>query len=168
MTVWIGAAPGNFKKGRGGFAPEAIVVHLMDGSLSGTDSWFLNPSSHVSAHYGIGKDGTIHHYVHESDRAYHAGKVRGATWPLLRPGVSPNANTVGIEHEGKPEDIWPDAMYEASSRLIAEIAKRWDIALDNKHIVGHQAIRADKECPGRNCDIQRLIDGAIQCLAASR
>jgi N-acetyl-anhydromuramyl-L-alanine amidase AmpD len=59
----------NFWVGRKGYRPEAIVIHIMDGTLIGTDSWFANHTSQVSAHYGIGKNGEIHQYVQENDTA---------------------------------------------------------------------------------------------------
>ena len=48
------------------FKPELIVLHIMDGTLSGTDSWFADPSSQVSSHYGIGLNElrrVLHHCI---------------------------------------------------------------------------------------------------------
>lgn len=106
---WIGAARENFRKGRpAGFVPQAIVVHIIVGSLGSADSHFNDPQATVSAHYGVGKDGRIHQYVEEADTAYHAGIVVRPSWSLIKPGVNPNFYTIGIEHEGQPEDIWCD------------------------------------------------------------
>lgn len=141
----------NFNTGRGGYMPEAIVIHIMDGSLAGTDAWFNDPKSQVSAHYGIGKKGEVHMYVREQDTAWHAGRVLRATWKLIKKSVNPNLYTIGIEHEGKPleNDKWPDAMKKASAELIADIAKRWNIPIDRDHVIGHYEIFADKpNCPG--------------------
>ena len=55
----------NSNKGRKSYRPEAIVIHIMEGSLSGTDDWFRSTKSNVSAHYGIGKTGEVHRYVPE-------------------------------------------------------------------------------------------------------
>ena len=77
-AIWKGAV--NYAAGRRGWTPEAIVIHVMDGSLSGTDSWFNNPASGVSAHYGVGKDGVIHQYVQENDTAFHAGTIVNPVW----------------------------------------------------------------------------------------
>ena len=130
---WVGCAPENFRKGRPqGHVPVAIVIHIMEGSLQGTDAWFRNPKAAVSAHYGVGKTGTIHQYVEESDTAFHAGNAVGPTAQLVkdRPGVNPNYYTVGIEHEGFADTDWTDAMYAASSALIRDIADRWAIPLE--------------------------------------
>lgn len=153
---WIGSP--NKSSGRSGYKPEGIVVHIMEGTLAGTDSWFKSTQSKVSAHYGIGQDGTVHQYVAESDSAWHAGRTFNCTWKGRRPGVNPNANTIGIEHEGQADSAWSAPMYAASAELIADIANRWSIPLDRDHIVGHREIYGHKTCPGSKVDIDKLID----------
>ena len=78
------------------------------------------------------------------------------TWRLIDPKVNPNLYTVGIEHEGQPQDTWPDEQYRASAALVREIAGRWKIALDRDHIIMHREIRASKTCPG-SVDMDGLI-----------
>jgi N-acetylmuramoyl-L-alanine amidase len=163
---WFGSP--NFSRGRRGYRPEAIVVHIIEGSLSAADSTFnaRNPGTDdgpVSAHYGVGNQGQVHQYVDEMDSAWHAGTVDEPSWRLLKPGVNPNRYTVGIEHEGNRHSPWTPAMYEASAGLIAAISKRWVIPLDRLHVVGHHEIRASKSfCPGFVVDLDRLIDLARQ------
>jgi hypothetical protein len=157
LKHWIGAASSKFVKGRPGFRPEAIVIHIMEGTLIGTGAWFNNPASKVSAHYGIGKNGQVNVYVSEPDTAFHAGIIDNASWTLIKANVNPNYYTVGIEHEGRANDDWPDSQYEASAELIAEIGQRWKIQLDRKHIIGHREIRASKTCPGSGVDLDALI-----------
>jgi len=153
--AWIGCARGNFRIGRaGGFQPEAIVIHIMDGTLLGTDAWFNNPVAQVSAHYGVGKDGDIHQYVEEKDTAFHAGKVERPSWRLIKPRTNPNFYTIGVEHEGRGNDAypWPDKQLAASLELVAEIAKRWKIPCDSDHVIPHHWIRETKPCPGTHFD----------------
>ena len=128
--------------------PEAIVVHIMDGSFAAGESVFADPSTRKSAHYGISREGTVHQYVSEEDTAFHAGIVVNPTWKLLKAGVNPNFYTVGIEHEGRAADAWPQAQLSASAGLIAAIAERWKIPIDTEHIIRHHEIRASKSCPG--------------------
>lgn len=153
----------NFSVGRGGFKPEAIVIHIMEGSLAGTDAWFQNipEASKVSAHYGIGKNGQIHQYVKETDAAWHAGrKSSNAPFHLVqeRPLVNPNKYTIGIEHEGKADDPWSAEMYEASAALIKDICHRWDIPIERKFIIGHREIYTVKSCPGGTANINKLVN----------
>ena len=151
---WIGSP--NYRRGRGGDRPRAVVIHLMAGSLAGTDAWFRNRKSRVSAHYGIGRGGAVHQYVRERDTAWHAGRVHKPTWAGLRRG-SPNRYTVGIEHEGHLADDWPEPMLRASAALIAAVCGRWGIPIDRDHVVGHREIYARKACPGDRVDLDRLV-----------
>ena len=164
MAIWMGAHPRNFHAGRNGRRPEAIVIHVMDGSLAGTDAWFNNPASRVSAHYGIGKDGQVHQYVRESDAAFHVGTVDRPIWPGIRREqgkvINPNLYTIGIEHEGRGASLalWPGKMRAASLALAADIARRWSIPIDELHIIPHSAIRRSKpDCPGKGIDLDAYI-----------
>src|SRR5687767_7992079 len=127
-VTWVGAA--HKAKGRLGYRPEAVVVHIMEGTLAGTDAWFNDPRSRVSAHYGIGTDGTIHQYVGEADTAYHAGRRSQPVWKLIKPTPNPNVYTIGIEHEGRGDTPWTAPMYQASAALTSEICNRWAIPVD--------------------------------------
>lgn len=151
----------NYTKGRKSYRPEAIVIHIMEGSLSGTDDWFTNIKSNVSAHYGIGKEGSVHRYVQEEDTAWHAGRIHAPTCTLLKPKgnqyVNPNYYTIGIEHEGFGNSEWTDAMYLSSSSLIRDICKRWNIPIDRQHIIGHHEIYSLKTCPGSKVSLAKLI-----------
>ena len=152
----------NYSAGRKGYRPEAIVIHIMEGTLSGTDSWFRNRDSKVSAHYGVGVNGEVHRYVEESDTAWHAGRVDAPHWTLIKPAgegryVNPNYYTIGIEHEGKADSDWTDAMYEASSQLVADISRRWSIPVDRLHVIGHREIFSLKTCPGSKVDLDKIV-----------
>jgi len=146
----------NFSKGRSGYKPEMVVVHIMEGSLTGTDGWFQNTASKVSAHYGIGVNGDVHQYVQESDVAWHAGRVDKPT-VALKPGVNPNLYTIGIEHEGKVTSVWSKEMKQASASLIKDICTRHNIPIDRQHIVGHREIYSVKTCPGNLAIVDELI-----------
>lgn len=153
---WVGTP--HFNTGRSGFKPEAIVIHVMDGTLTGTDAWFKNPTSRVSAHYGIGKTGEIHQYVKEEDQAWHAGSVVKPKWSLIKK-QNPNLYTIGIEHEGTATSAWTEEMKRASANLIREIAERWGIPIDRAHVIGHYEIRSTKpNCPAAN---KAIIDELI-------
>jgi N-acetylmuramoyl-L-alanine amidase len=167
MTDWIGCPDSNFSRGRPfGLRPEAVVVHIIDGSFAAGESVFRDPSTHKSAHYAVSRNGEIHQYVAEHDTAFHAGIVVNPTWALLKPGVNPNFYTIGIEHEGRPDDVWPEAQLSASANLIGEIAARWGIPLDDSHVIRHHQIRASKTCPGNWLEIGELLKRAPTTLAS--
>lgn len=140
----------NYTKGRGGQKPDAVVMHVVEGTMAGMRSWFNNPASKVSAHYGISRAGEIEQYVEESDTAWANGRVLRPTSLLVkeRPGSNPNKWTVSIEHEGTGNDDLTPAQRAASAWLVADIAKRHNIPLDRKHVIRHHEIFAGKTCPG--------------------
>ena len=172
-TRFAGCAATNFRPGRPApYRPEAIVIHVMAGSLGGTDVWFGSPLSAVSAHYGVGKKGEVRQYVQEADTAFHAGTVDRPTWTGVRKSatggfVNPNFYTIGIEHEGFEGDEWPAAQRAASAELIAAIAARWNIPLDREHVIAHHEIRYSKPCPGAQAPIEELLRRAIAASAKS-
>ena len=163
----IGCAPANFRQGRPSHLQvEAVVIHIIDGSQLSADATFLNPALELkrSAHYSIGRSGDIHQYVDELDTAFHCGIVDRPTWTGLKRGptgavINPNFYTIGIEHEGGPEDDWPDVMYAASATLLRELGARFPAlsSLNRRNVVMHREIRASKTCPGFKVDLARLI-----------
>lgn len=158
MNIEKRLIPINYTKGRGGKKPIAIVIHLMDGYLKGTDAWFRNPKAQASTHYGIGKDGTIYQWVEESDTAWGNGRVLNPTWKLIDPKVNPNQTTISIEHEGFSGANWTEAQYAADVELIKEIAARNKIPLDADHIIIHSEIyNAKPNCTGQGFDKAKLL-----------
>jgi N-acetylmuramoyl-L-alanine amidase len=157
----------NFRRGRPSHLRiDAIVIHLIDGTQESADITFRDPllEKKRSAHYSIGHSGEIHQYVDEQDTAFHCGVVHKPTWSGLKRGsngalINPNFYTIGIEHEGRPDDEWPEAMYKASADLIKEIAGRHPALnpLTRSNVIMHREIRADKSCPGNRVDLMRLI-----------
>lgn len=150
----------NYTAGRRGHRPLAIVVHVMEGTMPGTDAWFRDPENPAksSAHFGVARNGTVVQWVDTEDSAHHAGLVRNPTSRLIRsmPGVNPNYVTLGIEHEGRAQDTLTIDQALSSSALIRDLAARYEIPLDREHIIGHREIRADKLCPGA-IDVDLLL-----------
>lgn len=121
----------------------------MDGTLAGTDSWFANPASQVSAHYGVGLDGTTHQYVHVEDAAWANGVLEpGDTWPGPR-GVNPNNLTVSIETEdlGNASQPVTDAQFDAVLALGRQLVAAYPSI---KWLCRHTTIspRSRPDCPG--------------------
>ena len=133
-----------------------VVIHTMQGSYSGTISWFQNCAAAVSAHYDVrSSDGEITQQVAEADVAWHAGN-----W-------SYNEMSIGIEHEGYVEDpaTWfTDAMYQESAALVADILGRTSVPNDRNHIIGHVEVPgATHTDPGPGWDwayYMSLVDGS--------
>jgi N-acetylmuramoyl-L-alanine amidase len=157
----------NFRKGRPSHLRiEAVVIHLIDGSQASADETFRSALLDLkrSAHYSVSRTGEIHQYVDEQDTAFHCGILHQPTWSGLKRGpdgsfINPNFYTIGIEHEGRADDPWPDEMYKHSAALLAEISARYPALtpLTRRNVVMHREIRASKSCPGLRADLSRLI-----------
>lgn len=116
QPVWFGSP--NHYDGRKGYSVVAIVVHTMAGSLVGCDSWFANPQSQVSSHYGVGLGGELHQYVELQDGAWANGVLEpGATWTEIVNSANPNYQTVSIETEdlGNPKQEVTEEQFEATA-----------------------------------------------------
>ncbi|MCR4441712.1 MAG: N-acetylmuramoyl-L-alanine amidase [Peptococcaceae bacterium] len=147
-------------KGRNGHKVIAVVDHIMDGTLQGTDAWFNNEKSGgASAHFGVGKNGEIHQYVSLGDVAWHAGNVDEPSWALLKPDINPNWYTIGIEHEGHPGDVMPEPQFQATLALHKWLVEIFNLEVNRDTIIGHYRIDSVSRanCPGPNFPWDRLF-----------
>lgn len=154
---WVGCHTSNFRAGRAGFQPEAIVIHASASSLAEIAARCAKPQLYNSVHYAVGADGEVHQYIEEKDTAFHAGLVVNPVWAGIKKGANPNLYTVGIEHENPRNKENAGQQYKATAELIADIGKRWKIAPDRDHIVLHNEIRAGAGCPGTAFDRAQLL-----------
>lgn len=145
---WAGTP--NFRAGRSGRKPIAIVNHITAGSYPGCLTWMQNPKAQASAHYLITKTGKILQLVKDENTAWHAGQVSKPNWKLYD-GTNPNLYTIGIEHEGHPTDDMPYAQYQATLWLHKQLIAKWGIQIDTDHIIGHYRIDSVNRpnCPGQ-------------------
>lgn len=154
--IWIGSP--NFGSPMG-YKIIAIVNHIMSGTLTGTDSWFKNPVSRVSSHFGVGKNGEIHQYVSLENTAWANGAVNNPNWPLLQNGVNPNYYTVSVEHEGESGDVMLEAQYQATLALHRWLIGTLGIPVTRDNIIGHYRIDSVNRanCPGTGFPWDRLF-----------
>jgi hypothetical protein len=120
-STWYGASSYNYTAANRPSSNriDKIIIHVTQGSWSGTINWFQDSRAQASAHYTVrSSDGFIGQSVAEKDIAWHAGN-----WAY-------NQTSIGIEHEGYVEypNYWfTDAMYRSSARLSAYLAKKYSI-----------------------------------------
>jgi hypothetical protein len=146
-AVWRPAHRSNrTNANRGAAKIDFIVVHIAQGSYSGTISWFQNPRSNVSAHYVVGRGGQVAQCVRNEDIAWHAGNWRY------------NKQSIGIEHAGFASHRWTNRMYRSSARLSAYLCRRFNIPVNRWHIVGHRRVPGvATRCPGRRFNRRRYL-----------
>ena len=107
-----------------------VVIHVAEGSYSGTVSWLENCAAGASAHYVVSSKGGMAQCVRNENIAWHAG-----WWDT-------NTHSIGIEHAGyidNPE-WFTRSMYHTSARLSAWCCKKYKIPIDRKHIIGHSQV----------------------------
>jgi len=97
----------------------------------------------VSAHFFIRRDGTLVQFVACAQRAWHAG---ASSW---RGRAQCNDFSIGIELEGTDDVRYTAAQYQALTRLIRALRRRYPI----EAIVGHSDI-----APGRKTDPGSAFD----------
>jgi N-acetylmuramoyl-L-alanine amidase len=107
-----------------------IVIHVAEGSYSGTISWLENCAAQASAHYVVNREGRVAQCVRNEDIAWHAG-----WWDT-------NTHSIGIEHAGYVDnpEWFTGSMYHASAKLSAWCCKEHKIPIDRKHIIGHDEV----------------------------
>jgi hypothetical protein len=101
----------------------------------------------VSAHYLIGRDGTVYQLVEENNIAYHAGQ---SSVPDGRTGV--NNFSIGIEMVNTKEDRLTSPQYESLNSLIGLIEGKYKI----KYILGHDEIAPDRKDDPWNFDWDKI------------
>ncbi len=147
----------NKAAGRNGQKPEAIVLHVCDGTFEGSLNWLISRRSAVSVHFLISKKGEIVQLVQCEDTAWHAGVVKNPSWKLLKQGLNPNLYTLGIELAGLATEKPSQSQIWATGRLVSELAAQFNIPIDGDHIIPHRWINGGKTCPGYNINVDVII-----------
>lgn len=122
-----------------------IVLHA-DAATNeaGTISWIQNPTSGVSYHYLIGRDGTVYRFVPDQRRAWHAGK---SAWE----GVTDvNDFSIGVSFSNDQKDeAFTRAALDAGADLCAQLCRRHDLSPTDAVLTTHAIVARP---PGRKTD----------------
>ena len=94
---------------------------------------------YASAHFLIGRDGTVLDLVPLPNKAWHAGKSEWNGRPYC------NNWMIGIEMVATGSSGYTDAQYEALAEITRELINKYNISWDN--ITGHENV-----APGRKVD----------------
>lgn len=115
----------NFTKG-GQEEVLGLVVHIMDGTLEGSQSWFNNSASQASSTFGTGKDGELRQWVDTADRAWAQG--------------SGNKSYVSIENEGHGGDSLTKAQITAIAKVLLWLHDKYKVPLTVAHKPGEKGL----------------------------
>ncbi|MET9147295.1 peptidoglycan-binding protein [Streptomyces sp. NPDC004042] len=135
--------PINYTKG-GQSSVRGLVVHIMAGSLAGTESWFRNPAAEASSHFGTGKNGALYQWVDTANRAW--AQANG------------NTSWLSIENEGQGGDALTSAQMDRVAEVFAWVHKVYGVPLQvasgtsgqglGYHAMGGAAWGGHTSCPG--------------------
>ncbi|MFF9268630.1 N-acetylmuramoyl-L-alanine amidase [Streptomyces rochei] len=123
---------------------RGVVVHIMAGTLPGTDSWFRNPQARASSHFGTGKAGQLYQWVDTKDRAW-AQAAGNSSW-------------ISVENEGKGGDVLTDKQLDKNALVLAWSHQLYSVPLQvasgpsgrglGWHAMGGSAWGGHTACPG--------------------
>ena len=145
----------NFGPRRDGARPDIIVLHYtaMPSAQSALTRLCL-AEAEVSAHYLIGRCGTVWQLVQEDQRAWHAGV---GAWGDVR---DVNSRSIGIEIDNDGYSPFSHRAMVALEGLLPGILQRW--AIPPERVIGHQDMAPGRKIdPGRRFDWRRLACGGL-------
>lgn len=115
------------------------VIHIMQGTLAGTDEWFHDSAAQVSAHFGVGEDGTVYQWVDTVSQAWAEADYNGVA--------------ISIEHEGFSGQPLTAAQASADVPLMRWLRDTHGLPLDRSHWFGHGELGVaggnHPDCPGQ-------------------
>jgi N-acetylmuramoyl-L-alanine amidase len=124
---WVGTT--NFSMRKPGYV---IIHHTAQNSCEQTLRTFTLPSTQVSAHYVICKDGTVHHMLNDYLRAWHAGVGR---WGNLG---DINSSSIGIEIDNNGFEVFTEPQVNSLLQLLDTLKTKYAIPAAN--FIGHADI----------------------------
>lgn len=151
-AVWAG--PISNERHNGMVYPiHGLVLHIEQGSESGTNNWFHNPAAQASAHFGNPKSGPLQQWVDTEDEAW--AEMAG------------NSQWLSVEHEGISGQSLTPSQIENDAQLLSWIHKNFShvplaITNDTKgfglgyHGMGSTAWGGHINCPGNPIIAQRI------------
>jgi N-acetylmuramoyl-L-alanine amidase len=118
--------------------PALVVIHYTsDGSAASALATLTSPSSRVSAHYFIDRDGSIRQLVDENARAWHAGESR---WGAM---ADVNSASIGIELDNDGREGYPPVQMDSLLRLLWDLRQRY--RLSPASFLGHSDVAPSRK-----------------------
>ncbi|MEA2533067.1 MAG: hypothetical protein QOJ93_878 [Actinomycetota bacterium] len=149
-ATWRGEVPNRTPKGMDREI-LGVVLHIMEGTLDGSDSWFKNPKAQASSHFGVGKDGRTYQWVDTEDKAW--AQAGG------------NPSYISIENEGHLGDTLTDPQLNAVAEIVGWVSQTHGVPLHTAdhpgdaglgwHGMGGAAWGGHSSCPGDSIVKQR-------------
>lgn len=149
-AIWRGPIPNETHLGMS-HPVRGLVLHIEEGSETGTNNWFHNPGAQASAHFGNPKTGPLDQWVDTDDEAW--AEMAG------------NREWFSVEHEGVAPCSLTPSQLENDAQLLAWLHKNFGVPLQvtddpngfglGWHGMGGQAWGGHLGCPGDPIKAQR-------------
>ncbi|MDQ4140175.1 MAG: N-acetylmuramoyl-L-alanine amidase, partial [Bacteroidota bacterium] len=144
--IWVGTTNFNIRK------PNYVVIHhTAQSSTSQTLKTFTQPSTQVSAHYVIDRNGKIYHMLNDYLRAWHAGAGKWGN------NTDINSSSIGIELDNNGAEPFAESQISSLLKLLAILKKTYAIPAAN--FIGHADIAPTRKAdPNATLPWQRLAE----------
>ena len=116
-----------------------IIHHTAQNSTEQTLKTFTVPSTQVSAHYVIGRDGIVFHMLNDYLRAWHGGAAKWGN------ATDINSSSIGIELDNNGFEPFAQAQINSLLNVLDTLKKKHGVPTAN--FIGHSDI-----APGRKVD----------------
>lgn len=147
LAVQWRASP-NFDERKANFV---IIHHTGDDTIGQALGTLTDPGRAVSAHYLIGRDGTIYQLVDERARAWHAGESKWGSDSDI------NSSSLGIELDNNGQEPFPELQISALLDLLSDIKQR--LSIPQANFLGHADVAPKRKTdPSRYFPWKRLAD----------
>jgi N-acetylmuramoyl-L-alanine amidase len=144
-TEWVGTPNMGLRR------PNYVVIHYTaNNSVDETLKAFSTPGGReASAHYVIGKDGTIYHMLNDLLRSHHAGDSKWGNNTDL------NSSSIGIELDNNGYQPYPEAQLNSLLALLDKLKDTYKIPTAN--FLGHGDVAPTRKIdPGTKFPWQTL------------
>lgn len=142
--TWVGSPNHNERR------PNFVVLHNTgNDNIERPLRTLTDPAREVSAHYLIGRDGSLYQLVDETRRAWHAGQ---SYWGGL---TDLNSVSIGIELDNTGDEPYAEVQIDRLLELLHDLKTRFRIPGSN--ILGHGDIALPRKVdPGWRFPWERL------------
>ncbi|WP_210516796.1 N-acetylmuramoyl-L-alanine amidase [Hymenobacter terricola] len=129
---WVGTTNFNLRK------PNYVIIHhTAQDSTAQTLKTFTLPSTQVSAHYVIGRDGRVYHMLNDYLRAWHGGVAKwGNTTDI-------NSSSIGIELDNNGVEPFSEPQIASLLQVLMGLKKAYGIPVAN--FIGHADIAPSRK-----------------------
>ncbi|OSP55225.1 N-acetylmuramoyl-L-alanine amidase [Pseudoruegeria sp. SK021] len=140
----------NFGPRRQAVRPDLIVIHYTAmASAEAALARLCSDAHEVSAHFLIGRDGTLWQLVDDDQRAWHAG---AGSWGAV---TDVNSRSIGIELDNSGQTPFSAPLMARLEPLLAGLMSDWRIPPER--VIGHSDMAPTRKFdPGARFDWRRL------------